>query len=248
MKSFTPIGCLVVLSLATACDSGSSNNNASNDSGLSGTGAGPGTDGAPSGGPTVGTPVPLVPDQTGWVQGTDNSVGIQGAWYAYDDCTNSPTNCTKNHQPPSGSFPNTGGKMCTSGTTVAVANQADFSTEWGAGIALDLNNSGGATGQKMPYNAQTNGVIGFFMNITGTAPGLRINITSVPTGDNAHFVNGVVGPNTVQFSDAKQGSWVTTKMDLDTTQLLAIQFQIPSAMSKTVDFNFCVENLSALTN
>jgi len=188
-----------------------------------------------------------MPDATGWVDRGGNTVGIQGAWYSYDDCNDSPGACTKNHLPPSGSFPNTGGKMCTSGTTVAVASQADFSKQWGAGIALDLNNSGGDAGVKQPYNAQTNNVIGFSMKITGTAPGLRINITDVPSGDNANFVPGVAGQdNTVLFTQAKQGSWVTMKSPLDTTRLLAIQFQIPSVMSKTQDFNFCVENLAAL--
>jgi hypothetical protein len=252
MKKFTAVGCLLLLPAAAACDNGSGGHSTgSNDSGLTpnGTGGGtPGTD-APTGMPTVGTPVQLIPDATGWVDGQGNTVGIQGAWYAYDDCTNSPANCTKNHTPAAGSFDNTGGKMCTKGTTVAVMAQADFSTQWGAGIALDLNNSGGTNGQKMPYNAQTNNVIGFSLTVTGTAPGLRINITSVPAGDNAHFVTATVpGDNTVLFSKAKQGSWVTSKIPLDTTQLLAIQFQIPTVMSKAVDFDFCIENLAALTN
>jgi hypothetical protein len=224
MKKFTAVGCLLLLPAAAACDNGSGGHSTgSNDSGLTpnGTGGGtPGTD-APTGMPTVGTPVQLIPDATGWVDGQGNTVGIQGAWYAYDDCTNSPANCTKNHTPAAGSFD----------------------------IALDLNNSGGTNGEKMPYNAQTNNVIGFSLTVTGTAPGLRINITSVPAGDNAHFVTATVpGDNTVLFSKAKQGSWVTSKIPLDTTQLLAIQFQIPTVMSKAVDFDFCIENLAALTN
>jgi len=176
-----------------------------------------------------------------------NSVGIQGAWYSYNDCADSPSACTLNHTPPTGSFANTGGKMCTKGTTVAVKAEADFSNQWGAGIALDLNNSGGATGQKLPYDAQAANVIGFFMNITGTAPGLRINITSASTGDNSHFVNGVVGANTVELTKAKQGSWVTTKTPLNPAELLAIQFQIPTVMNRAVEFDFCVEGLAALT-
>jgi hypothetical protein len=72
-------------------------------------------------------------------------------------------------------------------------------------------------------------------------------ITSVPTGDNAHFTTAFVGDDTVLFSEVAQGSWVTTKSPLDTTQLLAIQFQIPTQMNTAVDFDFCVENLAALT-
>src|SRR5262249_36572851 len=156
--------------------------------------------------------------------------------------TDSPGACTQNHTPPTGSFPNTGGKMCTSGTTVAVTNEANFSKQWRAGIALDLNNTGGMNSQKLPHNAQAPNVIGLSLDITGTAHGLRINITSVHAGNDSHFVTGVVGSNTVELSKVKQGSWVMTKTPLDTTQLLAIQFQIPTQMNKAAAFDFCVEN------
>jgi hypothetical protein len=206
-----------------------------------------GSAGAMMTGTSAGNSVPLTVDPTGWVDKGGNTVGIQGPWYSYDDCTNSPMACTMNHTPGMGAFMNMGGKMCTSGTTIAVKAEADFSKEWGAGIALDLNNSGGMNAMKMPFDANAAHVIGFSMNITGTAPGLRINITSVAAGDNAHFANGVVGANTVLLSKVTQGSWVTTKAPLDPTMLLAIQFQIPTVMNTAVDFNFCVDSLSAIT-
>jgi hypothetical protein len=206
-----------------------------------------GTAGATTIGTPAGNAVPLTVDPTGWVDKGGNTVGIQGPWYSYDDCANSPMACTMNHMPGMGAFMNMDGKMCTSGTTVAVKAEADFSKEWGAGIALDLNNSGGMNAMKMPFDANAAHVIGFSLNITGTAPGLRINITSVAAGDNAHFLNGVVGANTVLLSKVAQGSWVTMKAPLDPTMLLAIQFQIPTVMNKAVDFNFCVDSLSAIT-
>ncbi len=196
----------------------------------SGGGAGTPAGGAPPGGNTV----PLTVDATGWVDKGGNTVGIQGSWYAYDDCTNSPGSCTMNHTPASGAFANTDGKMCTKGTTVAVKAEADFTKQWGAGIALDLNGSGGTDTMKLPFDAQAAHVTGFF--------------TSVAVGDNSHFKNGKVGANTVSLSEVAQGSWVKTKTPLDTTQLLAIQFQIPTVMSKAVDFDFCVEGLAAMTN
>jgi hypothetical protein len=207
------------------------------------------TGGASSGGSTAsGNSVPITPDPTGWVEGRTNVVGIQGAWYSYNDCTTSPGDCTMNQIPVEGSFDNVGGKMCTSGTTAAVADQMEFSLKWGAGIGLDLNNSGGTDAMKMPYDADAAGVVGFSFTISGTdATGLRFNITSVAAGDNSHFVSAAMGENTVMFSDAMQGSWVTTKTPLDTTQLLAIQFQIPSVLNQSVAFDFCVENLAAIT-
>ena len=195
-----------------------------------------------------GNTVPLTVDATGWVDKGGNTVGIQGPWYSYDDCTDSPMACTMNHTPGMGAFDNTGGKMCTKGQTYPVKAEADFSKEWGAGIALDLNNTGGMDAMKAPYDATANHVTGFAMTISGTAPGLRINITSQAAGDDAHFKTiTAAGPVTVMLSEVKQGSWVMTKTALDQTKLLAIQFQIPSVMGKAVDFDFCVEGLAAIT-
>ena len=101
-------------------------------------------------------------------------------------------------------------------------------------------------GVKGPYNADMNGVLGFSFTVTGTAPGLRVNITSVAASENSHFVTGAPGDQDVLFSEAMQGSWVMPKTALDTTQLLAIQFQIPSALNRSVAFDFCIENLAAL--
>jgi hypothetical protein len=260
---------LIVLAVTACSDSSGKSPDAPGGTGGSTTGPGPtGTGGdttatgnggsAPggSGSPGTGTAgamavagntVPLTVDATGWVDKGGNTVGIQGPWYSYDDCTDSPMACTANHTPGMGAFANTGGKMCTKGTTYAVKAEADFSKEWGAGIALDLNNSGGDNAMKLPYDATANHVTGFAMTISGTAPGLRVNITSQAVGDNAHFKAGVVGQNSVLLSEVKQGSWVTTKMALDQTMLLAVQFQIPSVMGKAVDFDFCVEGLAAIT-
>lgn len=195
----------------------------------------------------TGNMVPLTVDATGWVDKGGNTVGIQGPWYSYDDCTDSPGMCTMNHTPGMGAFANMDGKMCTKGTTYAVKAEADFSKEWGAGIALDLNNTGGMDAMKAPFDATAAHVIGFAMNITGTAPGLRVNITSVAAGNDSHYKAGMVGANSVLLSQVKQGSWVKMPAALDPTHLLAIQFQIPSVMGKAMDFDFCVEGLSAIT-
>jgi hypothetical protein len=219
--------------------------------GPTGNGGTPTSSGTGGGGggaaPAAGNTVPLTVDPTGWVDKGGNTVGIQGPWYSYDDCTDSPGMCTMGHLPGMGEFANTDGKMCTEGTTFPVKAEADFSKQWGAGIALDLNNSGGMDAMKLPFDATANHVIGFSMNITGMAPGLRVNVTSVAAGNDAHFKAGMVGANTVLFSAVQQGSWVKTKTPLDPTKILAIQFQIPSVMGKAVAFKFCVENLAAIT-
>ena len=213
-----------------------------------GNGGTPTSSGSGGAAPAAGNTVPLTVDPTGWVDKGGNTVGIQGPWYSYDDCADSPGACTMGHLPGMGEFANTNGSMCTEGTTVAVKAEADFSKQWGAGIALDLNNSGGMDAMKLPFDATANHVIGFSMNITGMAPGLRVNITSVAAGNDAHFKAGMVGANSILFSAVQQGSWVKTKTPLDPTKILAIQFQIPSVMGKAVPFKFCVENLAAITS
>ncbi|MDX2055642.1 MAG: hypothetical protein SFV15_24785 [Polyangiaceae bacterium] len=189
----------------------------------------------------------LTPTATGWVDAGSNTLGIQGPWYSYNDCNDSPSDCTTNHMPPKGEFANVGGKMCTSGTTAQVKAPTEFSTKWGAGIALDLNNSGGAMAMKLPYNAASKGVKGFSFTLTGTAPGLRVNLPTPSTATDSNFKAGVVGQNTVLFTEAMQGSWVTTKTPIDASQVLSIQFQIPSTMQGAVAFDFCIENLKAIT-
>jgi hypothetical protein len=211
---------------------------------VAGTGGSSSSGAPPTGNATPGDP--LVPDATGWIDETTNDLGIQGPWYSYNDCDDSPGDCTKDQVPAKGEFANTGGKMCTSGSTALVAVEADFSTKWGAGIALDLNNSGGESGQKTPYDASAHGVVGFSFTITGTAPGLRVNFPTPSSAEGAHFIAGMPGANQALFADAKQGSWVMPKTDFDASQVLSIQFQIPSVMGSAVDFDFCVENLAPL--
>lgn len=207
---------------------------------------------APTTTPTTPAPVTtpaggqlLTPNATGWVDGAGNTIGIQGPWYSYNDCKDSPADCTLNQTPPEGDFANVGGKMCTKGSTAPVKAATEFSTKWGAGIALDLNNAGGVGAVKMPYNATSKGVLGFSFTLTGTAPDMRVNLPTPATSTASHFVPGSTGM--VLFSQAMQGSWVTTRTALDASQVMSIQFQIPSKMTAPVAFDFCIENLKAIT-
>jgi hypothetical protein len=262
MKPWTPIAALLTLTLAACSDSdGTAPDDEMGASGMTGgpmptaTAGTGGTQGIPGTGGDTSLPPPgggtatdaLIPDPTGWIDATTNDLGIQGPWYSYNDCKDSPGACTMNQVPAEGEFPNTGGSMCTSGTTAVVAAEAEFSAKWGAGIALDLNNSGGTTGVKQPYDAASHGVVGFSFTITGTAPGLRVNFPTPASAEGSHFIAGKPGANSALFATAKQGSWVMPKSDIDPSQVLSIQFQIPSVMGSAVEFDFCVENLAPLT-
>lgn len=166
--------------------------------------------GSSSGGAT-GTGVALVPDPNGYLGPSSNSLGIQGAWYAYgDDWGNNgapPGDCeTKGMHaasacssitfPPPGSLSDAGGDagfsssfpqstpgtMCLSGTAAKVIS-SDYSNIFGIGIGLDLNNQGGV---KMTYNATMNKVIGFSFKIAGIPTGAAVRVElPIPATDSA---------------------------------------------------------------
>ncbi len=199
--------------------------------------------------PASGAGTAIIPDPTGWVQADTNAVGIQGAWYSYNDCNDSPADCTLNHLPPEGPFDNIDGRMCTSGTTAIVAEEAEFSTKWGAGIALDLNGVGGGS-TKMPYDAAANGVSGFGFTIEFNTPGaVRVNLPTPATEVASHFTEiSAAGEHKIMWADVAQGSWIKPpdRVDLDPSSILSIQFQVPSKMGEAVSFDFCISNLTAL--
>jgi hypothetical protein len=187
--------------------------------------------------------VAIVPDATGHVPA--NSVGINGNWFYYSDCGDlKNVNCSAQTQPPSTTgFPNTNGKMCTTGSTGKSA------TGWGAGIALELNDAGG----QQPYNATSHGVKGFCFLLSGTTlpagTGIRVAFTTKNNNDNPYFEQEIaMGQHTVLFTDTGfgQATW-ETKETWDPTTLILLQFQIPAAPPTPVPWDFCVEGLTAIT-
>jgi len=172
-----------------------------------------------------------------------NTVGIHGSWFVYSDCTDlKGVNCAMVISPAASSFPNIGGKMCTSGRT------SDAAGAWGAGIALELSDGP----PQQPYDTTAHGVRGFCFQLTGaTIPSttIRVAFPTKDNNDNAYFESvSTPGTHTVLFSDIAQGSWVTTKTDFEPTKVMLIQFQIPSSTTTPVPWDFCVEGLTALTN
>jgi hypothetical protein len=198
-----------------------------------------GVDSASSGCPGV----PIVPDSGGSVAVGSNTVGIHGSWFVYSDCTDlKGVNCAMVTSPGPSTFPNVGGKMCTSGRT------SDAAGAWGAGIALELSDGP----PQQPYDTTLHGVRGFCFQLTGaTIPSttIRVAFPTKDNNDNAYFESvSTPGTHTVLFSDTAQGSWVTTKSQFEPTKVMLIQFQIPSATTAPVPWDFCVEGLTALNN
>ena len=142
---------------------------------------------------------------------SSNSLGIQGAWYAYGDdwgtngappgdCEikgmHAASACSSITFPPPAMASDAGGRritvprsrrstpgtMCLSGTAAKVVG-SDYSNMFGIGIGLDFNNQAGV---KMPYDASTNHVVGFSFHIAGIPAGASVRVElPIPATDAA---------------------------------------------------------------
>ncbi len=219
--------------------------------------------GAPSSsagaGPVSGTGTAVAWDIGGWVDGAANPFAIQGPWYSYDDCKDSSgaastLPCTMRDASMSGPDMDTGwsvtpAAVCFKGTAVKVQSMM-FAAQWGAGLALDLNSSGGEMAVKSPFDATAAGITGFEVDISGTAPatGIRINLTMDGVADSNFVAAPIPGTTKFKLSDAKQGSWVTAKTPLDPTKIVAMQFQVYTNATAATPFDFCITAIRAVTN
>jgi hypothetical protein len=222
--------------------------------------------------------VTITPGATGLVVGSSNSLGVQGPWYAFGDgvgasgttatgsCERAghlPAECSMILTPAIGSFPNTGGRMCTSGTVAVVIvgmnAMFDYGNITGAGIGLDLNNSTVPVPVRGVFNAVAKGVTGvaFDLEIV-TLPGLRVEFPTPATdgtsagaaywGGNAAFGNShvVAGTNVLRWADVQIAGPVPTAFD--PTKIESILFHVPTNVTSTGPYSFCVSNLRLLTN
>jgi hypothetical protein len=219
---------------------------------------------------------PLLPDATGFVDvGATGTTGIKGAWYAYGDGVGSNgttatgdceakglhavSECSAITMPSFGSFPNTAGKMCTSGTVAKVipivgGTMPDYTQIWGAGIGLDLNNGGGEAGAvKGTYNATAAGVIGiaFDLDVVPLAT-MRVEFPNA-TATNAAFWGGDLqaspvkaGHNEIKWADVKGPFYDTAAPVFDPKTIYSIQFHVPTTGTSAAPYNFCISNLSAI--
>jgi hypothetical protein len=257
---------------------------------VGGAGAPPvGGAGAPGGGGapvTGGTPVAIDPDATGFVSAP--TLGIQGSWYAYGDgmgpdgmaatgnCIakgmHMAAECSSVTMPTFGSFANTTGKMCTSGTVAKVINlttgtmkcptlstDCDYSNIFGAGIGLDLNNAGadGGTG-KMPFDAVTAKIVGISFNVEMLPlTGLRVEFPTDTTPDTAaiwkpqkakNYTSPLVeGPNVIMFADVVQPDYIKPALPLDASKIVSIQFHVPTTTTASAAYSFCISGMSVIT-
>ncbi|MES1204942.1 MAG: hypothetical protein ABUS79_03310 [Pseudomonadota bacterium] len=250
--------------------------------GSTASGGRPGTGGQPGTGGNVGVGTggytgdgtAIVPSATGVIDRRGNAYGIEGGWYALSDGAGSDgrtatgdcemaghpmSACSAVTAPPHGSFPNTAGRMCVTGTLAVVSNHPttgmpDWEHIWGVTMGFDLNNTPGAA-VPQPFNAAAKGITGFSFDIDRIPPwGLRVAVTTPATQFSAPAYWGampdyppspvVVGTNRVRWSNITHPM---TGAGVDATMLTSVHFGVPPDSSASAPFAFCISNVKVTT-
>jgi hypothetical protein len=247
-------GFSILLLANVGCDDGGDSGN--DDTGPVAVGGNSSSGGSSSsGGATGGTAtlpegVPLTPTD-GWVDGASNTIGIQGAMFAYADTT-SGADLVEDF---------TGTNACITGTAAMVempctieAPATDcYGTYWGAAIGLNLNQPIDETtmmgADPMPYDASA--LTGFAFELTGAMvpTSLRFKVEDGTTEYCTAAATPIkAGANTVTFDKLVTECWAAggTPATGATSSLLKISWQVVTNAMSTVPFDFCVSEVRAL--
>jgi hypothetical protein len=224
--------------------------------GATGTGGAVSTGGATGIGGASGGPLQFV---GGYVASTTNSYGIQGAVYTFDDGAGSviSPDCTTGAACFGGTTTPTT-KFCVNGSDVAVAlnptmTDYDYAAYWGAAVGFDLNVP--TSGTRQPYVASAHHVLGFSMTLTNTVyPTDKVQFSYLVYNGSSNVAYCVAqlnpGPNTVYFTNTVSNCYTTGGVGLTTTNadnLVALQWQVPGSPLSATPFNYCIDNLTPLT-
>jgi hypothetical protein len=204
----------------------------------------------------------------------DNELGIQGAWYTFG-CAGAviePAEGTRFDNPGKMCFKGTAPMV----TDEDGDGSLDYSTIWGAGMGFDLcaqseeeaADAGVSTDAGLipakyplsacPYNPDlATKLIGVAVRLSGTvnATELRIQFNEGDSVANSYYkvAPADVAAGTkqkVEFEDPLVKTHYNPKLkpgDTDANNLLAIQFMVPTNTSDPVDWDFCVEDIAAIT-
>jgi len=219
--------------------------------------------------------VRLMPNEEGFMKTGDNELGIQGAWYTFG-CVGAviePAEGARFDNPGKMCFKGTAPMVTDEDGDGAL----DYSKIWGAGMGFDLcaqseeeaadagvsDDAGKIVPTKYflnacPYNAElATKLIGVAVRFSGVvnATELRIQFNE---GDNVANSYYQVAPADVaagtklyvEFEDPLVRTHYNPKLkpgDTDANYILAIQFMIPTNSSAPVDWDFCVEDVAAIT-
>lgn len=218
--------------------------------------------------------VRLMPNGEGFMKTGDNELGIQGAWYTFG-CAGAviePAEGTRFDNPGKMCFKGTAPMVTDEDGDGAL----DYSTIWGAGMGFDLcaqseeeaADAGVSTDAGLipakyplstcPYNPDlATKLIGVAVRFSGVvnATELRIQFNEGDSVANSYYkvAPADVAAGTVmkvEFEDPLVKTHYNPKLkpgDTDANNLLAIQFMVPTNTSDPVDWDFCVEDIAAIT-
>ncbi len=163
--------------------------------------------------------------------------------------------------------PDSNGKgMCTSGTAAMVVGldggAPDYTDIWGAGIGFDLNNPGEASdrvGVKDQYDAPAHGITGIAFDIDAVPVGghLRVEFSTQGTENAAAYWEGPTeylsplvapGHQEIRWHEVGGPEYVSSPPPFDPTKIQSVWFDVVSNGSSAVDYSFCINNMTALTN
>ena len=184
------------------------------------------------------------------VPASGNSYGIDGTFYVVGDpCT-------------SASIKWDAANRCASGTLCA--KDPPYYENWGVEISLNLNCG---NGYDYGYDSTTNGVTGFFWEVTGSAPHMQVwlalaaNVGACLQTTNACALdeppwgnpspsmgptgNNYVSIQTVNMSYDDWGLGYTYPPPFDPTRLHSVQWKLP-AQTLSTPFNFCIQKVGVL--
>jgi hypothetical protein len=230
------IGTLTLGLAALACDSSGD--------GTDKPGDGTTTDGtSTSGGTSTFEGHPLNP-MNGWVARMDNEAGIQGAFYTFNDNEDGGDFVIN-----PATYETAGATICADGTAEAVLNM-EYAVYWGGAVGFNLNQEEGSD-TAMAYDATANGVTGFGFDISTLPVGgqLRFNVlvSGEPENNYCALITATAG-NEFRWEDLKLSCWAAMPTTPDPTKIEAVHWQIVTNENAPYDFNFCVSNITALTN
>jgi hypothetical protein len=226
-----------------AGSAGSSSTDAGGASGSAGSTGSSTTDSCTHTGPQTRTD--LTPTN-GRVECTSNDFGVEGDWILN---SSDPQLMTTNFS---------GSMVCGSGTIAQVVatptsnGQPDFGRYWGGGLAFVMHTETPG-GPALPYNAVANGLTGVSATITGTIPAqMRFKFKMIGSNDSyCKEVDGATSGQTIALhtGDAVHDCWAPDNTStLDATMIENYEVDVVSQTTEAVPFNFCLTQITALSN
>lgn len=206
-----------------------------------------------TGGDGAGNGVPLA-FNNGWLNADENSLGVQGAVFAYAD------NTTKLSM--TESITDNGASACITGTaakvvdpcTITDPNANDcYGEYWGAAIGFNLNQpvdeATGEGGDPMPFDLSSVAAIDFELAGSVIPTSMRFTLET-DAGDHCTIPSTkiIAGPNHIELDKLVAECWTGGAQTplASRSSSLKIAWQVVTTTGSETPFDFCVTNVVAV--